>query len=63
MSTPAVQNAVPRSASSLGQRLAFHFGSDVTFSLPQKPCPDSVPPKYPLKFRPLTFSDPEPAVD
>ena len=63
MPAPEIQNPVPRSASCLGLCLAFHFSSDVTFRLPQKPCPDSVPPEYRLKLSPFTFSDPEPAVD
>ena len=63
MPAPEIQNSVPRSVSSLRWRLAFRFGSDVICRLPQKPCPDSVPPKYRLKLSPLTFSDPEPAVD
>ena len=63
MPVPEIQNSVRRSVSSLRRRLAFRFGSDVICRLPQKPCPDSVSPKDRLKLSPLTFSDPEPAVD
>jgi hypothetical protein len=63
MPAPEIQNPVLPIAFSSRQRLALHFGSDVTVRLPQKPCPDSIPPKNNCKLGPLTFSDPEPAVD
>jgi len=59
MPTPEIPHPVPP----IANRLIFHFGRDVSFSLPQKPRPDSVPAKNNFKLGPLTFSDPEPAVD
>jgi hypothetical protein len=59
MPTPEVPHSIPPIAA----RLAFHFCRDVALSLPQKPGPDSLSPKNIYKLNPLTFSDPEPAVD
>jgi hypothetical protein len=59
MSTPKIQN----SESAIANRLALHVGSDVTLSPPQKLSPNSIRPKNNFKLSPLTFPDPEPAVD
>src|ERR1700722_18873746 len=59
MPTPEIPHPVPP----IVHRFAFQTGSDVTLSLPQKPCPDSVCPEHCFKFSPPNFSDPEPAVD
>ena len=54
---------IPNSVSPINNGLAIHFRSDVTFSSPQKPSPNSIQPENNSKLNPLTFSDPEPAVD
>src|ERR1700722_19903918 len=59
MPSPEIPHPVPP----IANRLKLHCGRDVTFSLPQKPCPDSILPEHCFKLDPLTFPDPEPAVD
>jgi hypothetical protein len=54
---------IPHPVSPIVDRLAFHFGPEVTLSLPQKPRPDSVSPKNIYKLNSLRIPDPEPAVD
>ena len=54
---------IPNPESSIANRLARHFGNDVTSGSPQELRPGSILPKDNLKLRPLSFSDPEPAVD
>jgi hypothetical protein len=59
MSAPKIPNLV----TSVTYRLALELGSDVTFSRPQESWPNPAQPKNNFKLSPLTFSDPEPAVD
>jgi hypothetical protein len=59
MPDPEILNPV----SPIANRLALDDRRDVAFTLPQKPGPDSIRPKNNSKLNPLTFSDPEPAVD
>src|SRR6202041_1165208 len=59
MPAPEIPNPVPP----IADRLAIHFGCDVTFTRSQEPRPDSFRAKNISKLDPLAFSDPEPAVD
>jgi hypothetical protein len=57
--TPEIPHPIPPIAFGL----APHFRHDVALGLPQKPRPDSLSPKHIYKLNPLTFANPEPAVD
>jgi len=59
MPTPEIPDSVPP----IAYRLAIHFGNDVAFTSPQKPCPEPIRPKNNPKLDPFTFPNPEPAVD
>src|SRR2546423_14083069 len=50
---------VPHSITSIA-RFTVHFCCDVSWSLSQKPGPDSIRPKNCFKLGSFTFSDPEP---
>jgi hypothetical protein len=54
---------IPNPVTSVTYRLALELGSDATFSPPQEACPNPARTKNNFKLSPLTFSDPEPAVD
>jgi hypothetical protein len=59
MPPPEVPHPIPAIAS----RFALNLGSDETFRSPEKPGPDSIGDKNNFELGPLTFSNPELAVD
>jgi hypothetical protein len=54
---------IPHSIPAILDRFAIDFGCDVALSPPQKTRPNPIRANHLFKLNPLTFPDPEPAVD